>query len=486
MLEYKKAEIAKPNPRSTINSYRSFGYNLSTAIADIIDNSISANSNEITIAFKWSGQDSFILIKDNGDGMNKEELVIAMTPGSKDPEDERSENDLGRFGMGLKTASFSQCKRLTCISKRANYSTIKRCWDIDFINKEQEWQLLDYISDSNLLNEIDKLKSGTLVLWEKLDRIVGNADSNNESVKNAFYQEMQNVREHLSLVFHKFIESKRIKIFFQNEEIEAYNPFLLNLDPKPEMGLTEKFDNVEVTYFILPHMSEIGKENYDKTGGSLGWFQQQGFYVYRGDRLLVSGDWMGLEKKRDYSKLARIAVNFSNSSDFNWNLDIKKSTATPPIEIRRELTRIAKVAIMKSAKIYNWRGQKSSSQIKNSTFEPLWKDEITREGIKKYKINRKHPIINSLLTENNKLMSKALKLLEENVPIELILSNQNEDPAFHELEKHSETPNDDLIKLAVELYKIYVHQGIPKSLAKQQIMTSTPFNLFPLINEYLK
>jgi hypothetical protein len=214
-----KAEIAKPNPKSTINSYRSFGYNLSTAIADIIDNSISANADSISISYKWSEQDSFISIKDNGDGMNKDELVLAMTPGSKDPEDERSEKDLGRFGMGLKTASFSQCKRLTCVSKRTNYSTIKRCWDIDFINEQEEWRLLDYISDLSFLNDINEQNSGTLVLWEKLDRIVGNAESNNESVKNAFYQEMENVREHLSLVFHKFIESKR-KIFFQNEELK--------------------------------------------------------------------------------------------------------------------------------------------------------------------------------------------------------------------------------------------------------------------------
>ena len=147
-----KAEIAKPNPKSTINSYRSFGYNLSTAIADIIDNSISANADVISISYRWNGQDSFISIKDNGDGMNKDELVVAMTPGSKDPEDERSEKDLGRFGMGLKTASFSQCKRLTCVSRKANYSTIKRCWDIDFINEHEEWQLLDFISNENLLD----------------------------------------------------------------------------------------------------------------------------------------------------------------------------------------------------------------------------------------------------------------------------------------------------------------------------------------------
>lgn len=485
MNGFTKAEIAKPNPKSTINSYRSFGYNLSTAIADIIDNSISANANEIHLEYKWDGQDSFISISDNGIGMNKDELVLAMTPGSKDPEELRSEKDLGRFGMGLKTASFSQCKRLTCITKRENYATIKRCWDIDYINAENEWQLLDYVSDDSFPEKIEKQKSGTLVLWEKLDRIVGNAETTNESVKNAFYAEMIAVKQHLSLVFHKFIESKRIKIYFQNEEIEPYNPFLLNLNPKPEMGQPEIFGNVEITYFILPHMSEIGKTDYENSGGSLGWFNAQGFYIYRGDRLLVAGDWLGLEKKRDYSKLARISVNFTNSNDFNWHLDIKKSTATPPIEIRQELSRIAKIAIMKSAKIYNWRGQKTFSESGNVNHEPLWIDEKTREGIKKYKINRKHPIIKSLLEESNKLAGKALKLLEENVPIELILSNQNEDPAFHELEKQTDKPTDDLINLAVELYNINVKQGVPSELARQQIMSSTPFNLFPLINEYL-
>lgn len=482
-----KAEIAKPNPKSTINSYRSFGYNLSTAIADIIDNSISAGADSIFLEYKWKGKDSYITILDNGCGMHKEELVQAMTPGSKDPDEERSEKDLGRFGMGLKTASFSQCKRLTCITKKESYAIIKRCWDIDFINQENEWQLLDYVSDELFIDKIANQKSGTLILWEKLDRIVGEAESTNEKVKKAFYDEMITVKKHLSLVFHKFIESKSLKIFFQNDEIEANNPFLLHLEPKPEMGQPEQFDNVEITYFILPHMSEIGKEEYEKTGGSLGWFEQQGFYVYRGSRLLVAGDWLGFQKKRDYSKLARIAVNFSNIGDFNWKLDIKKSTATPPIEIRKELYRISKIAITKSAKIYNWRGQKDIDRIGMTNYQPLWLDEKTREGIKKYKINKQHPVIKILLdTEKTKLFQKALKLLEENVPIELILSNQNEDPSLHELEKQIEKPTDELINLAMELYNIHISQGIPASLARQQIMNATPFNLYPLINEYLK
>jgi hypothetical protein len=485
-----KAENAQPNPKSTINSYRSFGYNLSTAIADIVDNSISANAKKIDIDYKWNGKDSFISIIDNGNGMNLEELVIAMTPGSKDPDEVRNENDLGRFGMGLKTASFSQCKRLTVITKKLGYKTIKRCWDIDFINEVEEWVLLDYISDSSFLDLLDKYDSGTVVLWENLDRIVGRAQKNNETVKNAFYEEMSRVKEHLSLVFHRFLENNKIQLSSNTHLIEPWNPFLYNLITKPEMGLPAKIgDNVNVTYYILPHMSRISPEEYEKSGGPLGWFNQQGFYIYRGDRLLVSGDWLGLEKKRDYSKLARIAVNFPNTGDFAWNLDIKKSTATPPIEIRRELSRIARAAIKKSAKVYNWRGQKSISDHQESIgVEMLWNDKTNREGIKKYKINRKHPIIKQALEleNSNKIISKTLKLIENNIPLELILYNQNEDPSNHELEKISEIPNDDLIQLAIDLYKINISNGIPDSLAKQQIMNSVPFNLFPLINVYLK
>jgi len=489
MKQY-SAENAKPNPKSTINSYRSFGYNLSTAIADIIDNSISASAGNIFIDYIWKGKDSYIYLLDDGHGMDHKELITAMTPGSKNPEDLRSQNDLGRFGMGLKTASFSQCKRLTVITKKEGAETLKRCWDIDFINQEEEWTLLDYVSDQCFIEKLEILKSGTLILWENLDRIVGSANEENEAVKNAFYQEMITVQEHIGLVFHRFIESKKIRVFSNNNEIRPWNPFLLNLSPKPEMGLPEiLLGNIEVTYFILPHMSKISSEDYERSGGPLGWFQQQGFYVYRGDRLLVAGDWLNIDKKREYSKLARISVNFPNSGDFHWNLDIKKSTATPPIEIRKELSRIAKIATMKSAKIYNWRGQKTFSEGDRSlTVEKLWTDEVNREGIKKYKINRKHPLLEKLIggEKDSKLLTKTLKLIEDNIPIELILYNQNEDPSFHELEKISEIPSDELIQLAIELFKIYQLQGIPESLARQRIMNAIPFNLFPLINDYLK
>ncbi|MES2275442.1 MAG: ATP-binding protein [Bacteroidota bacterium] len=489
MREY-RAENAKPNPKSTINSYRSFGYNLSTAISDIIDNSISAKAKTIYIDFTWNGKDSLITISDDGRGMNLKELVIAMTPGSKDPDDFREEGDLGRFGMGLKTASFSQCKRLTVSTKNEGL-TFNRCWDIDFINEEEEWTLLNYISDEQLIRRLSDDVSGTVIIWEKLDRIVGNADTKNEAVKAAFYHELNVVRDHIAMVFHKFIEQKRIRIFMNDSEVAPWNPFLLDLNPKPEMGLTETLPGkVEVTYYILPHMSRISHEDYQKSGGPLGWYQQQGFYIYRGDRLLVNGDWLDIEKQREYSKLVRISINFPNASDFDWNLDIKKSTAIPPIEIRKDLKRIARLACLKSAQIYNWRGQKQhSNQTQEYSLQSLWYEETNRENVKKYKINKKHTLIQKALesdTGDKHIVRKALKLIEDNIPLELILYNQNEDPSQHEIEKIPEIPDDALIELAVELYRMNVEQGVPRELASQQIMNSTPFNQFPLINDYLK
>jgi hypothetical protein len=313
--------------------------------------------------------------------MNLEDLIIAMTPGSKNPDDHRDKNDLGRFGMGLKTASFSQCKRLTVVTKSKGGETLKRCWDIDFINESQEWFLLDYISNDDWLRKMDNQESGTLIIWEKLDRLVGLARENNESVKDAFYSELTIVNEHLSLVFHKYLESNKLKIFSNRFELISWNPFLLNLNPRPEMGQPEIINNVSITYYILPHMSSISHEDYEKSGGPLGWFQQQGFYVYRGDRLLVAGDWLGIEKKRDYSKLARISISFTNDNDFDWNLDIKKSTAYPPISLREDLRRIAKIAIRKSARIYNWRGSVQIGNEVNRNVEKLWIDETNRAEI---------------------------------------------------------------------------------------------------------
>ena len=187
LSKYKKEE-ASPNPKATINSFRSFGYSLQTAVADIIDNCISAKAKNVWIDFEWKGKDSWLTIIDDGNGMNNKELIKALTPGSKDPEEKRESHDLGRFGLGLKTASFSQCLRLTVASKKFKHSMVKRCWDLDFVNQEKKWILLDYLSDNSFTKKLSTLGSGTLVLWEKLDVIVGDSSESNYAIKQLFLE----------------------------------------------------------------------------------------------------------------------------------------------------------------------------------------------------------------------------------------------------------------------------------------------------------
>ncbi len=139
MPEY---EIATPRPGALIESLRSIGYDLPTAVADIIDNSLTASARQVDIVFHWAGANSWICILDDGIGMPDRKLFEAMRPGSQNPLQTRSSNDLGRFGLGLKTASFSQARRLTVITKTTRGSIAVREWDLDYVEREDEWRLL--------------------------------------------------------------------------------------------------------------------------------------------------------------------------------------------------------------------------------------------------------------------------------------------------------------------------------------------------------
>ena len=158
-------ESNSPSAKNLIHALRDIGYSLETAIADIVDNSISANASEINIYINFNFDNSYIAIVDNGIGMNEDSLKNAMKIGSCDPISFRPINDLGRFGLGLKTASFSQASRLTVVTKENNNNTYARCWDLDYISKTEEWQLEILNTKLNKIAELHKLsQSGTLVL----------------------------------------------------------------------------------------------------------------------------------------------------------------------------------------------------------------------------------------------------------------------------------------------------------------------------------
>lgn len=484
------SEETPPKASAMINTFRAFGYNLQTAIADIIDNSISAKAENIWITYEWQGSDSWVKIEDDGVGMDSLKLIEAMTPGSKNPNDEREISDLGRFGLGLKTSSFSQCKSLTVATKREGFSLLKRCWDLDFVNETGKWSLLDYIADEKHLDSVLQREKGTMVLWEKLDRLAGNSHVENEAARTVFMEEFSLMEDHLSLVFHRYIEKRKLKIWVNGNFIEAWDPFMKNEDGSQLIG-DEYLDNdtVHVKCYVLPHISKIDSETRVKAKTE-DWYKYQGFYIYRNERLLLYGDWLGLFSKNEHYKNARILIDISNELDHEWKIDIKKATASPSVKVRKDLLRLGRMARQSAANIYRFRGNRIilDDTLSSFDFQSVWKASKNRDGAVNYYINKEHPIIkNSLeaeiITKNN--INSILKLVGDTTPVEAIIQNYSEKPESLELRGVNKELDSATIQLALRMFESLKISGINKDIAIKQILNIQPFNDFPQLIEHL-
>lgn len=482
-------EETPPKAGAMINTFRAFGYNLRTAISDLLDNSISAKAANIWIEYKWDGENSWVKITDDGDGMNQKELIQAMTPGSKDPNDDREKHDLGRFGLGLKTSSFSQCKRLTVSSKRKGFSLLHRCWDLDFVNKCGKWILLDYIHDESFENDLKNLESGTTVLWEKLDRLVGNSNVKNEAAMNVFLEEFSLVEEHLSLVFHRYLEQKKISIYMNGYKLEAWDPFMKQSEGG-QMIASETLDKnqVNIKCYVLPHISKLSVEERKK-GKIEDWYKLQGFYIYRQNRLLLHGDWLGLFPKNEHYKNARILIDIPNKLDHDWKIDIKKATATPSFLIRKDLIRLGKLTRSKASQIHKFRGNQIilNDTIKTFDFQSVWKATKTREDARHYFINPDHAIIKALIEKDfitNKELKSLLKLIGDTTPVESIIQYHSEEPESHELRDGGKELDQGTIDVAKMMYDSLLSQGMNKETAVKQIFNIEPFNQYPELEQY--
>jgi len=312
------SRLAPPKASAMLEALRGMGYSLGAALADIIDNSISAQAEKVRIDFIWNGQDTAIRILDDGQGMTADELESAMILGGRNPLDDRSQEDLGRFGLGLKTASFSQCRRLTVASRKHGVTSVRR-WDLDFIasSTDQGWHLLDFPASgsSDLLTPLERQDDGTLVLWECLDRVVTPGFTDKD-----FLEQTDLVEQHLAMVFHRFLDSPnaRLRLFINGEEayqqIKPWDPFLSSHPATISTPSEVIGQGVRVKGFILPHKDRLKKKELDDGAGPRGWVAQQGFYVYRNERLLVAGSWLGLGQGRAWTKeeahkLARIRLD---------------------------------------------------------------------------------------------------------------------------------------------------------------------------------
>ncbi|MEG0236274.1 MAG: ATP-binding protein [Cetobacterium sp.] len=414
-------EIVNPNVSNFITALRDIGYSLNIALADILDNSITANAKNIKIYCKNEEKIKFEIL-DDGIGMTELELVEAMRLGSKNPLEKRNSNDLGRFGLGLKTASFSQCKKLTVFTKK-DKKISNRQWDLKYIEDRNQWILktLNNYDEYEQVKELDKLSSGTLVVWEDIDRFTSKDISEN----------IIKLRNHLALVFHRFLEKKGFNIYFNENEIKAFNPFNIKNDATQELP-KEKIkigkDEIIIQPFILPHHSKLTKEEYENFATEDGYLKSQGFYLYRANRLLIHGTWFGLHKISDAHKLVRIQIDIPNNNDIDWGIDVKKSIAKPADYIKENLKRtISQISVLGS-RPYTGRGKK----IEDKHTERFWNLVPKTNKKMSFELNYNNKIYEKLvnsLTDNQKdILDIYLNQIQEYLPLDSILAQLQQNP----------------------------------------------------------
>jgi hypothetical protein len=414
-----------------MESLRSVGYDLETAVADIIDNSISASARKIDIWFEWAGADSWVRITDNGRGMSENELREAMRLGGRSPLEERSPDDLGRFGLGLKTASFSQCRRLTVISRQSGLDAHVRCWDFDVVRAWRDWILLDRVQSSSDPSAVTAppLSGGTVVVWELLDRIVSNPEA--VEAHDHFLERVDDTYKHLAMVFHRYLAGRgAIRMFLNGRRVEPWDPFLSSHSTTqvlPETKLGDGSSEVVIKPYVLPHESKLSQEEHRQASGPRGWNAQQGFYVYRNRRLIVPGSWLGMYQQEEHTKLARVQLDIQNALDKTWHIDVRKATAVPPAIIRRQLQQIAQRTRQTARKVYGHRGAAISRDLETSIVH-VWEERRVPDGGHNYRVNRKHPLIKEALDSKTShvAVSAALRLVEETIPVNLITARFSE------------------------------------------------------------
>jgi hypothetical protein len=362
-------QLMIPSARRLMSSLRDIGYDAPAAVADLLDNSIDADARNIDVVLTPDGADSWIRVADDGSGMSARRLDEAMRYGSSRT---YGDEDLGAFGLGLKTASLSQCRQLTVATRSSANGRIEiRRWDLDHIAKHDRWELQRLTPaqcDQRLIGPLHG-RAGTVILWERLDRVLEYARPEGRAAMSRLAALAEEVKEHLSMVFHRFLSGElrrgrsRISVTVNGDWLDPWDPFSQDQSATrklPRQWLLLEHDGrqhrVRVQPYILPnqiHFSSL--EAHAKAAGPKHWNRQQGLYIYRRDRLIQSGGWNRLRTTDEHSKLARIAVSIPPDADAAFRTNVSKMAVTLPSELRPALRALASGVVAHAQDAYRQR-----------------------------------------------------------------------------------------------------------------------------------
>lgn len=346
-----KSVSITPSAARLTESLRDIGYDFPAAVADIVDNSVMAGASHVDVSVKFDGEDSYVVISDDGEGMTGNGLVEALRYGSR-----RSygPSDLGRYGLGLKTASLSQCRSVTVVTCRrsAPGNVNVRMLDLDLIAEWDEWLVVEPLPVPVVQRSVERLagEPGTVVIWRKLDRVLPEKRPDGGWARRRLDAMAAKTAEHLGLVFHRYLEGSEgrgLVITVNDHKIEPWNPFAPSEPTTSELPL-QRFEmsvgdvsgNVALRRFVLPARDEFSSlEEFERHSGPLNWNRQQGIYVYRVGRLVQWGGWNGIRGIDEHTKLARAALEFETGLDSVFNINVAKMRVTLPPQIRQMLER---------------------------------------------------------------------------------------------------------------------------------------------------
>lgn len=342
-----------PSARRLTGSLRDIGYDFVAALADIVDNSVAAGATQVDIEIVFDGAGSYVLVADDGNGMTDATLNEALRFGTRR---HYELGDLGRYGLGLKTASISQCRRLTVVSRRAlTYRRIAaRALDLDHIERTDRWEVIAPPLDSRAYRSLEWLNDGpgTVILWEHLDRVLPERRPEGGWARRRLEQLAARSRDYLGMVFHRFIEgdaarAEPLTITVNGEKAAPWNPFAPLEQHRQELAgqsfevsVGDLYGRVTLNRYVLPPRSQFSSlSEFERMSGPLKWNRQQGLYIYRADRLIQHGGWCGIRAADEHTKYARAAIDFQTDLDVLFQINVAKMRVALPPEVRTLLER---------------------------------------------------------------------------------------------------------------------------------------------------
>ena len=496
-----QSEVADPNPEYLIKSIAEQGYSLESSLADLMDNSVSAKANKIEVLIKMEQEPFTLFIADNGNGMDEKTLKASMQFPSNSPEKERNVSDLGRFGLGMKTASFSQTRCFTVLSRKKGTQTFSgRTWDVNHLKQVGKWRLIvntqeeitkliqQYHSLSEgHLNSFENFEANTIVVWNGLYKFENYLEEDNR--QSALKKQITEVTsDYLSLVFHRYMERKAnsLQIRINNNLIAPFNPFPTTITDFRPIEFKQKHfstDTIKIEGFVLPSRSIDESQSISLwTTKNRSLMDMEGIYIYRADRLIHFGGWNGLIKKAPRLQLARLRVDIGNSVDHLLHLNVAKSQIEIPHDLKVAFEKyIDELKTHAEREFFNRGIRRFSSNRKEDNVQ-LFERKASNKGTL-LELNNSFPLLKSLTCE-----LKKEQLTKLNLVIRMINTRINEIRQTHEekefvgIEEKDGLSLQDLITCVNEL----IQSGLSSELIKNEILPNLGFTESSLPKEVIQ